>query len=151
MRPGALAIATLARMSSSGSGRRQEPQEPQGPQGPREGPFESLLSELVRRGASLGFASFFLTEEAVRRAFSDKVPQEWTEYLARQGEEVRSDIADRMAKEFGNWLRQLDLAEVLGQVLERYDVSARVSAAPKAEEGAQESRGPSLEIVTRRK
>ena len=122
-----------------------------GPRWPRVGPLESLLSVLVRRGASLGFASFFLTEEAVRRAFSDKVPPEWTEYLARQGEEVRGDIADRLAKEFGNWLRQLDLAEVLAQVLERYDVSARVSAAPKAEDGAQESRGPSLEIVTRRK
>lgn len=114
-------------------------------------PFESLFSELVRRGASLGFASFFLTEEAVRRAFSDKLPQEWADYLARQGEEVRGDIAERLAKEFGNWLRQVDLAEVLVQVLERYDVSARISAAPKREEDAQESPGPSLEIVTRRK
>ena len=117
------------------------------------GPLEQLFSELIRRGASLGFTSFFLTEEAVRRAFSDRVPSEWLEYFARQGEEVRGELVDRLAKEFGNWLRSVDLAALLSEVLERYDVSAHIelSAAPKEGVEGGSKTAPSLQIIARPK
>ena len=110
----------------------------------------------MRRGASLGFASFFMTEEAIRRAFSDRVPVEWVEYLNKQGEEVRTDLVDRVGAEFGEWLRTLDVAKLLGELLERHDVRARIelSAEPRAsrEGDRADGAGPGIQIeIARRK
>ena len=117
------------------------------------GAFETLFQELVRRGAALGLSSFFLTEEAVRKAFSDRVPAEWLESWRRQSEEVRSDIVDRAGKEFGNWLRTLDLSELLGELLERYEFSAtiEVDVRRRTDLGSDEAPSARLSIVTRRK
>ncbi len=117
------------------------------------GALETLFQELVRRGASLGLSSFFLTEEAVRKAFSDRVPAEWLESWRRQSEEVRSDLVDRAGKEFGNWLRTLDLSELLGELLERYEISANVEfdVRTRAELGSDEAPSARLSIITRRK
>jgi len=116
------------------------------------GPLEGLIQEVVRRGAALGFSSFFVTEEAVRRAFSDRVPDEWSEYFARQSEDVRRDVVDRMAKEFGNWLRTLDLAELFGEVLQNYEVSAKIDLNAARRDGASEpGTSATLQIVPRRK
>ncbi|MGH7290833.1 MAG: hypothetical protein ACREJT_06460, partial [Myxococcota bacterium] len=48
---------------------------PGGPTGEdrRTGVLEALLHEAIRRTAQIGFSSFFATEDAVRRAFSDAV------------------------------------------------------------------------------
>jgi hypothetical protein len=124
------------------------------PGGPGPSPIESLFQELVRRGASLGLSSFFLTEEAVRRAFSDRVPSEWLESWRRQGDEVRADIVDRAGKEFGNWLRSLDLPELLDEVLARYEISANIELEVRRREdreGEEAAPGARLSIVTRRK
>ena len=110
------------------------------------------MQELIRRGTSLGLSSFFLTEEAVRRAFADKVPPEWVEYLGRQGEEVRSDLVDRLGKEFGNWLKSVDVPELVGELLERYDVSATIElSAARSRGDAGGEQGTSLRVVARRK
>ena len=110
------------------------------------------MQELIRRGTSLGLSSFFLTEEAVRRAFADKVPPEWVEYLGRQGEEVRSDLVDRLGKEFGNWLKSVDVPELVGELLERYDVSATIElSAARSTGDAGGEQGTSLRVVARRK
>ena len=124
--------------------RRPEEREP--------GTLEGFVQELIRRGTSLGLSSFFLTEEAVRRAFADKVPPEWIEYVSRQGEEVRADLADRLGKEFGNWLRTVDIPELVGELLERYDVSATIElSAARSRGDAEGGRGASLRVVARRK
>ncbi len=118
----------------------------------RSGPLESLFTEAIRRAASLGFSSFFLTEEALRRAFSDSVPREWVDYVSRQGEDVRTELFDSLAKQFGEWLREIDLVETLGQVLRRHDISVRLdlSAERRAEE-ADASRRSTLEVISRRR
>jgi len=122
---------------------------------PRIGPraIETLFQELVRKGTSLGLSSFFLTEEAVRKAFSDRVPAEWLDFLGRQSEEVRSDIVDRASKEFGNWLRTLDLSDLLGELLERYEISANIELDVRTRTVQEKDGAPSakLSIVTRRK
>ena len=122
---------------------------------PEGGPsaIENLFQELVRRGASLGLSSFFLTEEAVRRAFSDRVPAEWLESWRRQSEEVRGDIADRAGKEFGNWLRTLDLSELVGDLLERYEISASIELEVRNRSDRETEQAPTakLSIVTRRR
>jgi len=70
----------------------------------RAGPLEGFFQEAVRRAANLGISTFFTTEEAVRRAFSESVPPDWLEYLNRQGTDLRSELLDRMSREFGEWL-----------------------------------------------
>lgn len=118
----------------------------------RSGPLESLFTEAIRRAASLGFSSFFLTEEALRRAFNDSVPREWVDYVSRQGEGVRTELFDALAKQFGEWLREIDLVEILGEVLRGHDISVRLdlSAERRAEEG-EASRRSTLEVISRRR
>ena len=93
---------------------------------PPPGPLESLFQEAIRRATALGLSGFFLTEEAVRRALTDTVPREWVDYVNRQSDDVRRDMVDRLASEFGIWLRTLDLSEVLQKVLEDYEISAQI-------------------------
>ena len=93
---------------------------------PPAGPLESLFQEAIRRATALGLSGFFLTEEAVRRALTDTVPREWVDYVNRQSDDVRRDMVDRLASEFGIWLRTLDMSEVLQKVLEDYEISAQI-------------------------
>ena len=99
---------------------------PEHAQGHPPGPLESLFQEAIRRATALGLSGFFLTEEAVRRALTDTVPQEWVDYVSRQSEDVRRDLVDRLVQEFGLWLRTLDLSELLRNVLEDYEISAQI-------------------------
>jgi hypothetical protein len=102
-------------------------------------PFENLLQEVLRRAAAAGFSSLRFTEEALRRGLADAVPSEWVDFVSRQSGEVRADIIDRFAQEFGAWLREVDLEAVLGRVLDRYQFRAtiEIKSEPRArEEGA---------------
>jgi hypothetical protein len=106
----------------------------------------------VRRAAALGFSSFFLTEEAVRKALSEKVPQEWLDYLERQSSDIRTELADRLVDEFGSWLRELDPQEMqrslIRTLLEEYELTLEISVSgrPRSSESA-----PSLQVLRRRK
>ena len=112
----------------------------------RLGPLESLFQETIRRAVSAGLGGFFLTEEAIRRAVTDSVPQEWVDYLNRQGDEVRSDLTERLSQEFGRWLRSLDPVDLLRGILDDYEFSARIQASPKANSQASQA---SLKVVRR--
>ena len=115
------------------------------------GTLERLLSELIRRSASLGFSGLLVTEEALRRALSDRVPGEWIEFVSRQGDELRRDMLDRLTKEFGQWLRTQEPAALVEQILERYEVSVQVELRPvDGPEGERPAaQGPSLRVVAR--
>ena len=78
-----------------------------------------------------------MTEEAIRRAFSERVPPEWADYVSQQSESVRDELIERMAREFGNWLRTLDLGEIAAEFLEEREVSLRIDIKPKR--GAEDS------------
>ena len=107
----------------------------------RGGPLETAFAELVRRAASLGFQSFFLTEKALRGAFSERVPDDWVEYASKQGDELRAELIERVTREFGEWLRTLDVAALLRDVLRESDVSVRLelSARPGSTENGDSS------------
>lgn len=114
----------------------------------RAGLFEALLHEAIRRTAQVGFSSFFATEDAVRRAFSEAVPRDWVDYANRQSTELRSEMIERMSGEFGAWLRTIDLAQVMGKLLAENDVELRVSISG-GRRGVE--RSPELSLVTKRK
>ncbi len=124
-----------------------------GPKDPRGGgrrptALEGIFQEAVRRAAGVGFSSFFLTEEALRKAFTEKAPQELVEFVNQRGDEVRDQVIERASREFGDWLRSIDARELLGELLTEYEFKfdVSVSAVPKSH-----NEGSSLKVVTRRK
>lgn len=114
----------------------------------RTGPLETFFQEAVRRAANLGISTFFTTEEAVRRAFSESVPPDWLEYLNRQGTDLRSELLDRMSREFGEWLRQVDMAQIMSKLIEEHDFDLRISVSSTRR---SKERAPELSLLQRRK
>lgn len=116
--------------------------------GRRPSALEGIFQEAVRRAAGVGFSSFFLTEEALRKAFTEKAPQELVDFVNQRGDEVRDQVIERASREFGEWLRSLDTREVLNELLAEYEFKfdVSVSAVPKTR-----SEASSLKVVTRRK
>lgn len=114
--------------------------------------LESLFQEVVRRGATLGLSSFFLTEEAVRRALSDAVPQDWVEYVAEQSNEVRRDLLDRLVREFGAWLDRLDTQEfqrsLLKTLLDEYELTLTIDVSARPRSG---TKGATVTFLPRRR
>jgi hypothetical protein len=86
------------------------------------------IPELIRRATALGLSSFFATEEAVRRAVGDTLPQDWIDFATQQSERTRSEFIDRISQEFGKLVEDTNLAEMIEQLLEGRDieVSARI-------------------------
>ncbi len=114
----------------------------------RAGLLEALLHEAVRRAAQAGLSGFFATEDALRRAFSDTVPRDWADYLGEKGSDLRGELIDRLAAEFGAWLRTVDIAQVAGKLLEENDFELRISVSGQRRSS---ERAPELSLVTRRK
>jgi hypothetical protein len=118
------------------------------PEARRTGLFEALLHEAVRRAAQAGLSGFFATEDALRRAFSDTVPRDWADYLGEKGSDLRGELIERLATEFGAWLRTVDVAQVAGKLLEENDFELRISVSASRRSA---ERAPELSLVTRRK
>jgi hypothetical protein len=114
----------------------------------RAGPLEAFFQEAVRRAAQLGLTTFFSTEEAVRRAFSESVPPDWLDYLNRQGTDLRGELLERMSREFGEWLRQVDMAQIMSKLLEEHDFELRISVSANRR---GKERAPELSLLQRRK
>ena len=114
----------------------------------RPGPLEAFFQEAVRRAAQLGISTFFTTEEAVRRAFSESMPPDWLDYLNRQGTDIRGELLERMSREFGEWLQKIDMAQIMSKLLEEHDFELRISVSAKSR-GAE--RAPDLSLLSRRK
>lgn len=104
---------------------------------PEEIESRGALPDMVRRMLALGLSGFFTTEETVRRALGDTVPQEWVDFAASQSEKTQREFSDAMAREVGRVLEQVDLGDVLGQVLENrsLEIHARVRLLPSDETG----------------
>jgi hypothetical protein len=114
----------------------------------RRRPLEAFFQEAVRRAAQLGLSTFFSTEEAVRRAFAEAVPADWIDYLNRQGTDVRGELLDRMSREFGEWLSRVDMAQIMGKLLEEHDFEFKISVSAQRRSS---ERAPELSLLTRRK
>ena len=114
----------------------------------RRGPLEAFFQEAVRRAAQLGLSTFFTTEEAVRRAFAESVPADWLDYLNQQGTDVRGELLNRLSREFGEWLQRVDMAQIMGKLLEEHDFEFKISVS--AQRRATD-RPTELSLLTRRK
>jgi hypothetical protein len=91
-----------------------------------------FLPDLLRRGLTLGFTGFFLTEEAVRKALGESVPRDLMDFILNQSERTRAELLDRFSKEFAGALSSLDPVELVKRLLEgrSIEVSAKIRLVP---------------------
>jgi hypothetical protein len=93
------------------------------------------LPELMRRALTVGLSSFFVTEEAVRKALAGTLPQEWIDFAVDQSGRTRAEFLERLSFEVGRTLESADLASVLAQLLEgrTLEVKAEIRLQPQGE------------------
>ena len=87
-----------------------------------------FFPDMLRKGLSMGFTGFFMTEEAIRRALGDSVPKDVMEFVIQQSDKTRAELLDRLSKEFGRALHALDPVELARRMLDgrTIEVSAKV-------------------------
>ena len=94
-----------------------------------EGDDESagFFPDLLRKGLTLGFTGFFMTEEAIRKAMGDSVPKDVIEYVLEQSERMRSEFLERVSAEIGRAAGSMDPVEIARRLLEgrTIEVTAR--------------------------
>jgi hypothetical protein len=107
-----------------------------------------FLPDLLRRGLTLGFTGFFLTEEVVRKALGESVPRDLMDFILTQSERTRAELLDRISREFARALGALDPVEVLKRLLEgrSIEVNAKIRLLPPDTERG----GRPLELSARR-
>ena len=108
------------------------------------------VGDMMRRMMAVGLSGFFTTEEALRKALGDTIPQDWLDFAASQSERTRRDMSEAIAREFGRVLDQVDLAELIGQVFENrsVEVTATVRLLPRdGEEAPKPRRRPPLDDI----
>ena len=105
-----------------------------------------FFPDLLRRGLTLGFTGFFLTEEAVRKALGESVPRDLMDFILTQSEQTRAELLDRISKEFAGALSALDPVELVKRLLEgrSIEVSATIRLAPSGAE--RDGRGVKLSV-----
>ena len=93
----------------------------------------SGIPDIFRKMMAMGFSGLFTTEAAVRGALGDSVPREWVDFVSQQSERTREEFAQRLAEELGRVLEDVDLAELVGQLLEgrTVEVKAEFRLAPR--------------------
>jgi len=77
-----------------------------------------VIPELARRIVAAGLQSFFVTEEVVRKAVGDTLPQDWIDFATDQSTRTQAEFMDRLSREMGRVLERTDLAELLAGMLE---------------------------------
>ncbi|MAE95024.1 MAG: hypothetical protein CL910_10220 [Deltaproteobacteria bacterium] len=103
-----------------------------------------FFPELLRRGLSMGFTGFFMTEEAIRRAFGDSAPREVIDFVLEQSEKTRTEFLDRMSREFGRTLQALDPVELARRLLDGRTIEVSAQVRFVADEREDEEGGPSV-------
>lgn len=108
----------------------------EGPKGSSEADAAGFFPDLLRKGLSLGFTGFFMTEEAIRRALGDSVPRDVIEFVLEQSNKTRAELLDRLSREFGRTLQALDPVELARRLLDgrTIEISAQVRFVPEAPE-----------------
>jgi hypothetical protein len=105
-----------------------------------------FLPDLLRRGLTLGFTGFFLTEEAVRKALGESVPRDLMDFILAQSERTRAEFLDRISKEFARTLSTLDPVEVVKRLLEGRSIEVSATIRLVATDTAKGGRGVKLSV-----
>jgi len=82
---------------------------------------------------AVGLSGFFTTEEALRRALGNTIPQDWIDFASEQSERTRHEFSEAVAKELAQILERVDLADLLGELFEdrAVEITAKVRLLPR--------------------
>jgi hypothetical protein len=106
--------------------------------------------DLLRRGLSLGLSGFFMTEEAVRRAFGDTVPRDWVDFATDQSTRTRTEFLERLSGEIARSLETIDLVEILDELLSGRTLEVRAELRIRERDaGGDESKPVRLSLFDR--
>ena len=96
---------------------------------------------MIRRLAAVGLSGFFTTESALRRAVGETMPQDWVDFVSEQSDRGRQELFDRLAREMGRILEDMDLEELLENLVtdRTIEIEAKVRIRPR-EGGRKASR-----------
>jgi hypothetical protein len=105
------------------------------PSTPRRSLRKRRALRATRKAIELGFTGLFTTEQTIRRALGETVPQDWVDFVSSQSERTRADFTDALVKGVGRSLDNLDLAETLDQFLSgrTIELTTRIRILPRAE------------------
>jgi len=99
----------------------------------------------MRRAVAMGLSGFFLTEEAIRKAVGDTLPQDWADFAVEQSERTRVELMERLSAEMARTFETLDVTEMLTGLVEgrTIEVKAEIRLKPRDAEapGTPDSRG----------
>jgi|GEM_PF-6847066 len=106
-------------------------------------PPPSQLPEFVQRALEIGLTGFFTTEQTLRRALGETLPQEWIDFLDAQGERTRKEMTDAVVAELGRSLERLDISEALDTLLagRTIEINAKIRLGAKDAPSGEEEAG----------
>ncbi|MEE8580243.1 MAG: hypothetical protein V3T33_01525 [Myxococcota bacterium] len=113
----------------------------------------AAIPDLIRRAMAVGFSSFFTTEEAIRKALGDTLPQDWVEFASTQSDRTRQEFIDRLAQEFGRVVENMDLYQMAERLLDgrTIEVTAQIRFGSRSDPPAPGAEKITLDIVGTRK
>jgi hypothetical protein len=101
---------------------------------PEWGTDKPWWTEMMRELALSGMATFFMTEDSVRKHLKElKLPKELGALILDSVSKKKDDVYGMLAKEFGKMLSKIDVTQEVSKFLEqhRIHVEARFSFEPK--------------------
>jgi hypothetical protein len=112
----------------------------------RSGGSLNTIPEMVRRIVGLGLSGFFVTEEAIRKAVGDTLPQDWADFAVDQSERTRREFLDRLTAEIGRSFEHVDVAQILATLMEGRTIEIKAEFRLKPDRTLD---GSNLSIATR--
>jgi hypothetical protein len=114
--------------------------------------LSGAIPDLFRRAMAVGLSGFFTTEETIRKALGDTLPQDWVDFATAQSERTRNEFMQRMSDEMGRVLEQVELAELLERLLEgrTIEVTAQIRLgerrSPAGEGDSPDGEAPTVRV-----
>ena len=111
----------------------------------------SGVPEVMRRLLTLGFSGFFTTQETLRKALGDALPQEWVDFAADQSERTRAEFIERLAVELVRALETADLSNLLEGMVDGRTLELKAELRLRADKKKHSKEDFKYEIKTKEK
>ncbi len=102
------------------------------------------VPDFVRRALELGFASFFTTEQTIRRAVGETIPKDWIDFVSAQSDRTRKEMTDAIVSEAARSIERIDLMDTLDGLFSgrTIEINAKIRLAPRDDEPPLEMEMP---------
>ena len=102
------------------------------------------VPDFVRRALELGFASFFTTEQTIRRAVGETIPKDWIDFVSAQSDRTRKEMTDAIVSEAARSIERIDLMDTLDGLFSgrTIEINAKIRLAPREDEPPLEMEMP---------